>query len=301
MKLVVLAAGMGSRYGGLKQLDPMTDSGEVIVDFSVYDAIKAGFDEVVFIIKESNLDIFKQTVEKRMAGKIKVSFAYQDVSMLPCGYSLPEGRVKPWGTGHALLCAKDAIGDDCFAVINADDFYGRDTYMKIADFLRANKDDRSAFCMGGFILKNTLTENGTVSRGICKTDSEGNLVSIVERTKIMRNQEGQTVFYEDGVEYPTDENGYASMNCWGFTSTVFPFLEKYFCQFLDEKTDNEEKKEFYLPAAVGKAMDEGLCSVKVLPTNAKWYGVTYAEDKPFVKASIRGHIEKGEYPDGLWS
>lgn len=299
MKLVVLAAGMGSRYGGLKQLDPMTENGEVIVDFSVYDAIQAGFDEVVFIIKKENLEIFNETVKKRMEGKIKVTFAYQDISMLPEGYAVPEGRVKPWGTGHALLCAREQVGDDCFAVINADDFYGRDTYIKIADFLRENKDDKKAFCMGGFILKNTLTENGSVSRGICQTDDNDYLVSIVERTKIMR-VDGQTVYYEDGVPYPTDENGYASMNCWGFTSGIFPFLDEYFRQFLDAKTDNEEKKEYYLPAAVGKAMSEGLCTVKVLPTNAKWYGVTYADDKPFVKASIRGHIERGEYPDGLW-
>ena len=154
--------------------------------------------------------------------------------------------------------------------------------------------------MAGFILKNTLTENGSVSRGICGTDDSNNLVSIVERTKIMRDEQGQTVYYEDGVAYPTDENGYVSMNCWGFTSGMFHFLEKYFREFLDTKTDNEEKKEYYLPAAVGKAMDEGLCTVKVLPTDAKWYGVTYADDKPFVKTSIRGHIERGEYPDGLW-
>ncbi len=299
MKLVVLAAGMGSRYGGLKQLDPMTENGEVIVDFSVYDAILAGFDEVVFIIKKENQEIFDETVKKRMEGKIKVTFAYQDISMLPEGYTVPEGRVKPWGTGHALLCAKEAIGDDCFAVINADDFYGRDTYMKIGKFLKENKDNKGAFCMGGFILKNTLTENGTVSRGICKTDDNNYLVSIVERTKIQR-VDGETVFFEDGVMYPTDENGYASMNCWGFTSKVFDFLGEYFKDFLDTKTGNEEKKEFYLPAAVGKGMENGLCTVKVLPTDAKWYGVTYAEDKPFVKSSIRGHIESGEYPDGLW-
>ncbi len=302
MKLVILAAGMGSRYGGLKQLDPITDNKEFIIDFSVYDALKAGFDEIVFIIKKENLELFRDTVGGRIADKIKVSYAFQDVSMLPEGYTLPECRVKPWGTGHAVLCAREQVGNDCFAVINADDFYGADTFNKLADFLSKTPLDAPSYCMAGYILKNTLTENGTVSRGVCTVDGENNLLSVVERTKIARNEDGNTVFYEDGVAYPTDENGYVSMNCWGFTPVFFDHLAEDFKKFLDTLTpEKTEKAEFYLPFAVATAIENGEGAVKLLPTSARWYGVTYIEDKPSVKKNIQALLDGVQYPaDGLW-
>ena len=232
-----------------------------------------------------------------------MSYAFQSVDMLPEGYSVPEGRTKPWGTGHALLCAEKQIGEDRFAVINADDFYGRDTFNKLSEFLKGVSVNESKYCMAGYVLKNTLTENGSVSRGVCTVDSDYNLVSVVERTKIMRNEKGETVFYEDGVPYPTDENGYVSMNCWGFTSTIFKYLKADFKAFLDTlPAEKQEKGEFYLPFAVANAIERGEASVKLLPTSSRWYGVTYAEDKPFVKNSINALFENGEYPkEGLWS
>ncbi len=303
MKLVILAAGMGSRYGGLKQLDPITENKEFIIDFSVYDAKAAGFDEIVFIIKEENLELFKKTVGERISGKIKVSYAFQDITMLPEGFSVPAGRTKPWGTGHALMCAENQVGNDKFAVINADDFYGRDTFNKLSEFLKGVSSEESKYCMAGYILKNTLTENGSVSRGICEIDGDYNLLSVVERTKIMRDENGNTVFYEDGVPYPTDENGYVSMNCWGFTPTVFEYLKGDFKKFLETlPAEKQEKGEFYLPFAVANAIERGDAKVKLLPTSSRWYGVTYAEDKPFVKSSINALFENGEYPKtGLWN
>lgn len=303
MTLVILAAGMGSRYGGLKQLDPMTENGEFIIDFSIYDAKRAGFDRVCFIIKKENEELFKETVGKRMEKQMEVVYAYQELSMLPAGYAVPEGRVKPWGTGHALLCARDAVGDDCMMVLNADDFYGADSFFSMAEFLKNAGEGQ--FAMSGFILKNTLTENGSVSRGICEIDPEGYLLSVTERTKIYRDAAGNTVFEEDGKVFPTDENSCVSMNCWGFTPDIFRILEEEFGLFL--KADGEDpsidplKREFYLPKCVDTAMKKGRCHVKVLPSHSKWYGVTYPEDKPKVAASIKEMIRKGEYPKALFS
>ena len=302
MKLVILAAGMGSRYGGLKQLDPISENGEFIIDFSVFDAKNAGFDEIVFIIKKENLELFRETVGERLSGKIKVSYAFQDIGMLPEGYTVPEGRVKPWGTGHALLCAENAVGEDKFAVINADDFYGRDTFNKIASYLEGVSVKESRYCMAGYVLKNTLTENGSVSRGICTVNEQNDLVHVVERTKIYTNKDGNTVYEEDGTTYPTDENGYVSMNCWGFTPSIFKYLKNDFKEFLDTlPPEKQEKGEFYLPFAVASAIERNDATVKLLPTNARWYGVTYADDKPFVKQSIKALIDKGEYSkNGIW-
>lgn len=300
MTLVILAAGMGSRYGGLKQLDPMTEKGEFILDFSVFDAKSAGFDKIVFIIKREMEELFRETVGNRISRQIEVSYAYQSVNDLPQGHSVPEGRVKPWGTGHALLCAKDAVGDDTMMVINADDFYGRETFAAIGSFLKKTDKSGSDFCMGGYILKNTLTENGSVSRGICVVDEKGYLQNITERTKIYRAADGQVVFEEDGVLTPTDEKGYCSMNCWGFTPAIFDYLEKGFEAFLSCSEGDPIKREFYLPACVDSAMKAGKCSVSVLPTEAKWYGVTYPEDKEYVVSSIKALIESGAYPNGLF-
>ncbi len=299
MTLTILAAGMGSRYGGLKQLDPMTQNGEFIIDFSIFDALRAGIDRVVFIIKKENEALFRETVGDRVAQFINVDYAYQDISMLPDGFSVPEGRIKPWGTGHALMCAKDVIGDDNFVVINADDFYGAQTFRLMGEFLAGRPTDNTEYAMAGFVLKNTLTENGTVSRGICET-VDGRLVKITERTAIHRNEEGNTVYTEEGVENQVDENGYCSMNFWAFTPRIFEQLEGQFAEFLTHIED-PMKSEYYLPAVVGKALERGACCVRVLPTPAQWYGVTYPEDKERVTASIRALVENGKYPFRLWN
>ncbi len=296
MTLFILAAGMGSRYGGLKQIDKFTEHGEFIIDFSIYDAVQAGFDKVVFIIKEENYQIFRDTVGKRIEGAVKVDYAFQDLKMCMNGHTPPEGRVKPWGTTHAVLCAKEYL-NDTFAVINSDDFYGRDPFFKVASFLK-NKDVKSRdFCMVGYQVGNTLTDNGSVSRGVCET-TDGKLDSIVERTKIVR--EGDCARYYEGdsfVDFPLDTP--VSMNFWGFTPTIFEGLEEDFRDFIAEK-GNELKSEALLPNTVGRMIRENKCSVSVLGTNAKWFGVTYAEDKPGTIAKIRELVEAGVYPDGLW-
>ncbi len=302
MTLVILAAGMGSRYGGLKQIDPMTDSGDLIIDFSIYDALRAGFDKVVFIIKEENLELFRSTIGNRVEKHMKVAYAFQALSDLPDGYSVPEGRTKPFGTGHAMYCVRDAVKEP-FAVINADDFYGRDTFLKLAAHLsKVNEGtDVSHYCMIGFRLGNTLTENGTVSRGACRVGADGMLDSIIERTKIKRVGQDAAYLSEDGetwIDMPADT--IVSMNCWGFTPAVFEGLEKDLSAFLSTMPD-PQKSEFYLPAAVDQQRRDGLCDVKVYPTSSTWMGVTYAEDKEKVKEAIRALIASGEYPETLWN
>ncbi|MBQ2734379.1 MAG: nucleotidyltransferase [Clostridia bacterium] len=302
MTLVILAAGMGSRYGGLKQLDPMTDAGNFIIDFSIYDALLAGFDHIVFIIKEENLTLFRESIGSRIEKRVKVTYAFQDVRDLPNGYELPEGRVKPWGTGHAILCVRDVVKDN-FAVINADDFYGRDTFMQLANHLRkaSTEDGVAHHCMVGFRLGNTLTENGTVSRGHCRVDENGMLQSVTERTKIMKKDTCAAYLADDGeawVDLPFDS--IVSMNCWGFTPDLFDRLEDDFVGFLSNLGDNSQKAEFYLPSAVDLQRRAGLCDVKVYPTRSVWQGVTYPEDKARVKAAIRAMIDAGDYPASLW-
>lgn len=302
MTLVILAAGMGSRYGGLKQLDPMTDHGEFIIDFSIYDAVRAGFDHVVFIIKEENLELFRKSVGERVEKRIKVTYAFQKGDTLPAGFTLPEGRVKPWGTGHAIYCVRDIVKDN-FAVINADDFYGRDTFVRLAEHLRTagEENGRAQHCMVGFRLGNTLTDFGTVSRGHCIVDERGMLQCITERTKIKKCEKNAAYLDDDGetwIDLPFDT--VVSMNCWGFTPSIFDRLEADFVKFLSELGDNPLKAEYYLPTAVDQQRTDGLCDVKVYPTKSVWYGVTYAEDKEFVKSSIRALIDGGEYPERLW-
>ena len=299
MTLVVLAAGMGSRYGGLKQIDPITKNGEFIIDFSVYDAINAGFDKVVFIIKEENLDDFKASIGARLSSKIKVEYAFQSIDKLIPADAIPEGRTKPWGTTHALLCAKDKV-DDNFVVINSDDFYGREAFEILAKHLKDAKDENGVAnaSMVGYVLGNTLTENGTVSRGVCKINN-GYLEDIVETTKIM--PDGETAaYFEDDVKYPLPYETIVSMNIWGFTPAIFGLLEESFAEFIGKIPENPMKCECYLPMSVGEAMKEGKSVVKVFSTNAKWYGVTYSEDKEKVVTGLRSLIDKGEYPDGLW-
>ena len=301
MTLVILAAGMGSRYGGLKQLDPMTENGEFIIDFSIYDAIQAGFDRVVFIIKKENYELFRETVGARVEKHIKVEYAFQDLNDIPTGYKVPDGRVKPWGTTHALLSTKDIVKDN-FAVINADDFYGRDTYFKLAEHLKTAKDEDgvSHSCMVGYILKNTLTDYGTVSRGVCSADESGMLTSIVERTKIKKD--GDMAAYLDGEEWVRiPYSTIVSMNCWGFTPGVFEGLEKCFDKFMATEHPDPLKSECLLPTNVYDMIKADECDVKVYSSESVWYGVTYKEDKEYVKASIAKLIESGAYPRNLWA
>ena len=300
MTLVILAAGMGSRYGGLKQIDPITESGEFIIDFSIYDAVKAGFDKVVFIIKEENYEAFRDTVGARVEPYIKVEYAFQELYKLPEGFSIPEGRVKPWGTSHARLCAREFVNDN-FAVINADDFYGRDAFVKLSEHLRSIKETDTNYCMIGYVLRNTLTENGTVSRGKCVTTDDGMLDSITELTKIKTNGADALYLNESEEWEPLAGDTIVSMNCWGLTPAIFEPLQSGFEKFLSGEGGKALKSEYYLPGAVDEMMHAGECDVKVYATSACWYGVTYSEDKPSVVASIKRLIDNGEYPAKLWN
>jgi len=296
MTLLVMAAGMGSRYGGLKQLDPLGPNGEFILDYTVYDAMRAGFDKVVFVIKEENLELFRETVGNRIGKKIPVEYAFQRLDDLPEGFEVPEGRIKQWGTAHAVLAARDIINES-FAAVNADDLYGRESFEAIAGYLSGNGAD--ACCMAGYVLKNTLTENGTVSRGECFVDGNGDLTDIIERTKIMRGEDGGTVYFENGEWHAIDENSIVSMNCWGLPKEFMDCTKEFFKDFLRGGGD-ALKKEFYLPDAVKKYLAVSGNKARVLKTGARWYGVTYKEDRPSVEAHIRRVIADGLYPEDLW-
>jgi UTP-glucose-1-phosphate uridylyltransferase len=298
MTLVILAAGMGSRYGGLKQLDPITDHGEFIIDFSIFDAIRAGFDRVVFIIKKENAELFHETVGSRVEKHVKVAYCYQGLDVIPDGCTVPEGREKPLGTGHAVLCAADIVKDN-FAVINADDFYGREAFEMLAAHLKNAKAGEC--CMVGYRLKNTLSENGSVSRGECRVDDSGYLCSVTERTKITPAGD-HAVYSDNGQDIPLSQDTIVSMNCWGLTPDVFDKMGGNFRSFMESlhSAENPLKKEFYLPFAVEDIMKKGEITVKVYNTDAVWYGVTYKEDKPAVMAGIREMIANGTYPAGLW-
>lgn len=299
--LVIMAAGMGSRYGGLKQIDPVGPFGEKIIDYSIYDAIKAGFEKVVFIIKEENLQDFKEAVGNNIEKQIKTEYVFQKLENVPAGFTVPADRKKPWGTGHAILSCKSVVKEP-FAVINADDYYGETAFKLIYDFLTSQKshDSKQHYCMAGFILKNTLTENGHVARGICSIDEDGYLEDIVERTHIER-VDGVAKFTENGEDfYEVDEDSYVSMNCWGFTQGMIDELDSRFADFLKENKDNILKAEYFLPSVVDTLIKEDKADVKVLKTSDKWYGVTYKQDKEKVMAAIRGLIEQGKYPERLW-
>ncbi len=300
MTLVVLAAGMGSRYGGMKQIDPIGPNGEFIIDYSCHDAVKAGVDKIVFVIKKENIDIFNSTIGSRVNPYVEVEFVFQEPTDLPEGFNVPEGRVKPWGTAHALLAARNAVKGP-FITINADDYYGPDSYKSVVDYLLNTSRDSDIwkFCMSGFRLKNTLTENGSVSRGICETDENGELVSITERTSVYPC--GCDAFFEDelGKHFLSGEV-FTSMNLFGLTFEFFDYALDTFKSFL-HGMKNPLKDEFYLPFAVTSAMKDGLATVNVCPTSEKWYGVTYSADKAFVQASIRKMIEEGKYKTDLWS
>ena len=297
--LVIMAAGMGSRYGGLKQIDPIGPAGEIILDYSVYDAVKAGFDKVIFVIKEEIEKDFKEIIGNKFDGVVDIDFAYQDINNLPEGFTVPEGRVKPWGTGHAVLSCKGMI-DGPFAVINADDYYGKEAFRLIYNELK-NTAEENEFCMVGFKVENTLTENGHVARGVCQTNADGYLTDIVERTKIAI-RDGRIMFTEDDGESWTEleKGSTVSMNCWGFSNMMMKELGERFAAFLDRNKDNMLKCEYFLPFVVDELLKEGKVRVKVMDTSEKWYGVTYKEDKQTVVSALRQKVEDGLYPVKLW-
>ena len=303
--LVVMAAGMGSRYGGLKQIDPVGSKGEAILDYSIYDAHEAGFETVVIIIKEAIKKDFMETVGKRLEkAPVEIRYAYQEQDkMLPEGMTVPAERgSKPWGTSHAVLCAKDAIGDAPFAVINSDDYYGKSAFKTIYDALCAAQDgEKYDYYMVGYYLRNTVSDHGTVARGVCEVDGNGYLTSIVERLKIAK-YDGGIHFTEDGENW-TDlhPDTLVSMNMFGFTPSFLTELEKKFPLFLaNEMPENPAKKEFLLPMSAGELLKDGKATIRVLSSADKWFGVTYAADKPLVVAALKAMTDEGKYPDGLW-
>lgn len=297
MTLVILAAGMGSRYGGLKQIDPIGENGEFIIDFSIYDALVSGFDKVVFVIKEEKLDEFRNTIGKRFENKIKVEYVFQRIDDIPNGHTVPSGREKPWGTAHALLAARNVVKEP-FAVINSDDFYGRSAYRLLSDYLSKCNGNKGKYCMVGYVLKNTLTENGTVSRGICSIDENGMLCDVTERTAIRPNTD-YAIYTENGQDYKLPLNSIASMNCWGFDTGIFDYIWDGFDKFLSSSEGDPLKREYYLPFAVTELMQKGICTVNVYSSEDAWYGVTYQEDRESVKKGIKSLVEKGIYPKSL--
>ena len=302
--LVVMAAGMGSRYGGLKQIDPVGSQGEAILDYSLYDAYEAGFRTAVIVIKEAIREDFMATVGKRLQkSPMEIRYAFQEIDKLPAGFSVPEGRVKPWGTAHAVLCAAEAVDGAPFAAINADDYYGKEAYRNIYHFLANAQDtDKYAYCMVAYNMGNTVTENGSVARGVCQADAEGFLTSVVERTRI-EQYAGGIHFTTDGGETWEDVAADApvSMNMWGFTGSFMEELKGRFPVFLStDMPKNPEKAEMFLPSIVSQLIGEGKATVKMLRTADKWYGVTYAADKPAVIAALKALTQQGLYPDGLW-
>lgn len=300
--LVIMAAGMGSRYGGLKQIDPVDEQGHIIMDFSIYDAVRAGFEKVVFIIKEENEADFRASIGDRMEKQVEVAYAYQRLTDLPEGFSVPEGRVKPFGTGQAVLSAIDCI-DGPFMVINADDYYGSSAYRMMYDYLTTHEDDdKYRYAMVGYVLENTLTENGHVARGICVTDENGFLTDIHERTRIERRGDETAYTEDEGKTWTVIPRGsVVSMNMWGFSRSMLQELKNGFPRFLEENLPvNPLKCEYFLPFAVDDLIKEGRASVQVLKTEDRWYGVTYKEDKPVVVQAIRDLKAAGLYPEKLW-
>ncbi len=294
--LLILAAGIGSRYGGVKQMDKIGPSGESIIDYSVFDAIRAGFGKVVFVLNPKIEGEFKEVYETRLAGKIETDYVLQKVDAVPTGVSVNNNRVKPWGTGHAVLVAKNAIKEP-FTVINADDFYGNNAFNLISDFLTGLKTDSSKYAMVGYKLANTLSENGSVSRGICKTEN-GFLTDVVERTSIKYDND-DIVFNENGKNEKIDANSIVSMNFWGFSPLYFEQLEHDFINFINNNS-NELKAEFYIPTVVNNLIDKNEASIKMLTSNDQWFGVTYQEDKETTIKKVAELVSQGVYPENLW-
>ncbi len=299
--LVVMAAGMGSRYGGLKQMDPVGSGGELIIDFSLYDAMMAGFKKVIFIIKKEMEEDFRGLIDDRAGRFLEAQYAFQDLHDLPEGYSVPAERIKPWGTCHAVLSCKNMI-DGPFAVINADDYYGAGAFHSMYDFLVGAQDqEQYDYSMVGYLLENTLTENGHVARGVCNTNGDGYLKGITERTKIMW-KDGEIQFTENDQDWEKVENGTTvSMNFWGFTPSMMAEMEERFPAFLDKAlVENPLKGEYYLPLAVDQLLKENKAKIKILPSTDKWFGVTYKEDRESVVNALQSMKDKGLYPEILW-
>ena len=291
--LLVLAAGMGSRYGGLKQIDPVGPAGETIIDYSIYDAIRAGFGKVVFVIRHDIEQTFREVVGSKFANRLPVEYAFQELANIPAPFTVPPGRTKPWGTGHAILAA-EAVIHEPFAMINADDFYGADTFRVLADYLRQVKADSNAYAMVGFTLRKTLSDHGTVARGVCQVDNAGKLKQIVELLKIAKAGTGA----KDGDQVLTGDEP-VSMNFWGFTPTLFGHIRRELAQFL-KAHGQEEKSELLIPMIVGSLVTQNRATCQVLRTTASWFGVTYREDRPIVIESVRKLVAAGDYPAQLW-
>lgn len=299
MTLVIMAAGMGSRFGGLKQVEPVGPNGEFILDYSVYDAIKAGYDKVVFIIKEENYDLFRETVGKRIEKKIKVEYAFQKLENVPKFVNIPETRVKPWGTSHAILAVKDLVYEP-FTVINADDFYGFDPYKKIKEYYDNNPKENE-YVMIGYNVANTLTENGAVKRGVCSKDENDNLINLVESSVEEKDSIITATPLDDKIApFTVDKDTLVSMNVWGFNPALFGYLSSEMTEFFKENENNLDSCEFLLPTSIFKLIEAKEVTVKVLATDEKWYGITYKEDKQSLVDSINKMIEEGKYPKNLW-
>ncbi len=300
--LIIMAAGMGSRFGGLKQVTPLGPSGELIIDYSIHDAMEAGFERIVFVIKHEIEDVFKELIGNRIEKIVQTDYVFQELNELPDGYSIPDGRVKPYGTAHAVWCCRDIIKGP-FMVINSDDYYGKDCFKLIYDFItKPMPNDIKHLTMAGYILENTLTENGTVSRGVCKIDNNFKILEINELSKIAI-RDGKPMFTEDDGQTWTelDRKSYVSMNCWGYPAGMFDLFDRELRVFL-ETTIKEDplKGEFYLPKMADKITKEGIADITVLPVSDKWFGVTYAEDKPKVMAALKDLADKGVYAQNLW-
>ena len=300
LSLLILAAGMGSRYGSLKQLDPMGPSGETVMDYSVLDALRSGFDRIIFVIRKDFEEEFKNVIGKRYEGKVKIEYAFQDLNDLPGNFTVPEGREKPWGTGHAVYAARKLLTEP-FAVINADDFYGRDSYVQLADYLKnPPAAGKVRGCIASFILNNTLSENGSVSRGICSDNGNGLLSKVVENTKIYRRADGKVVsLMDDGNEVELTGTEQVSMNSWGFMPEMVDELEKLFTEFLSAR-GNELKSEFYLPGAVDALINSGKAEIAMRHSKDSWFGVTYKEDRPLVQSALQKLVASGAYPEKLF-
>jgi len=297
--LLIMAAGIGSRYGGMKQIDQVGPSGEAIIDYSLYDAIRAGFGKVVFVIRKDIENDIREFLKHKLTGKIKIEFVHQELDMIPEGYICPPDRIKPWGTAHAIWVAGKAINEP-FVAINADDFYGRGSYIKMADYLISKSQAKSTnFCMIGYQIQHTLSEYGSVSRGICEADERSYLKAVVERTEIVKKNGG--IFYRDdnAREVPLSPDTLVSMNIWGFTTSILPHIEQEFSEFIRKNVSNI-KAELYIPKIVNEIIKNRKGNVKILPATDKWFGVTYKEDKPLAIQNIRKLIEQGVYPDNLW-
>ncbi len=297
--LVIMAAGMGSRFGGIKQLEPVGPNGEIIMDYSIYDAKAAGFNKVVFIIRKDLEKDFREVIGNRVAEHINVEYVFQEANALPEGFELQNGRTKPWGTGQAVLCCKDVVNEP-FAVINADDYYGKEAFRIIYNYLNSETEDSYLYCMAGFVLGNTLSENGAVTRGVCKANADGWLVDIVETSDIIKDGNHARATAKDGSDTNIDLDSIVSMNMWGFRPSLFDELEKGFEEFLTGLSSEDIKKEYLLPEVVGNMVYSNKAKVKVLKTLDKWFGVTYKEDKDLVIASISDLINKGVYPHKLF-